>query len=226
MKLFSAIRPPSSGIRPPAPSGRRAFTIIETLVVIGITTIICAAAIVYSKVGQNQVAITVETSKIAELVLQARQLALATYSSGSGMNQACAYGIHFDFPDQTYSLFAYIAATTTATGDIRCPSLASTTQTMGLPLTSIGEYSPGTWEQPLTQGVKLVSPTDQGAAADILTDVMFYPPDPQTLITRDDKQNNGGTFLSPTLPSTIYLETTDGKSQAQISVSPEGQVSF
>jgi hypothetical protein len=110
-------------------------------------------------------------------------------------------------------------------GSPDCPSLASTTAyglaPSGLP-SPILEFSAGTWQIPVAQGVVLVSPTDPVTPhSDAVTDVLFFPPAPTILMSRDDT-----TFLSPAQTSYIYLRTTDGRNSAVISVSPAGQVNF
>jgi type II secretory pathway pseudopilin PulG len=194
---------------------RAAFTLVEMLVVIGITTLVSAAAIIYSNVGQNEVALTVETAKVAQLILQARELALNTYS---GTEKTCGYGVHFDFTAQTYSLFAYTPGTT------RCPSLGDVSSA-GLSASELmGQYAPSSWQVPVTQGVALVIP---GAAAcdNPMTDILFYPPAPATLIVLASNRN--GAFSSPSpAESSICLQTSDGKNAATITVNPEGQINF
>jgi prepilin-type N-terminal cleavage/methylation domain-containing protein len=205
-----------------ATSARRAgFTLLEMLVVIGITTLLSVVAIGYSKAGQNEVALTVETSKIAEVVLQAKELAINTYGVTQSGSKACAFGVHFDLTDtpQTYSLFAYSVPVGTP-----CPTLASTTDN-GLTYSVFQEYEPSSWNIPVAQGVVMQG---RDFAPDVLTDVLFYPPAPTTLMSRDDtgEDTPSADFMLPPATSNIYLSTTDGKNSSVISVSPEGQVTF
>lgn len=207
---------------------RAGFTLLEMLVVIGITTLLAAVAITYSKVGQDETALTVETSKIAEVILQAKELAINTYgATATGGYKACGFGVHFDFSDPsnpTYSLFAY-SVLNNGSSNLPCPSLASTTE-MGLvgPDGEGGvaipqEYQPDSWEVPLVQGVTMTN-----EPANTLTDVLFYPPVPTTLMTQDDAGGYVSQFMN--VPSYIYLSTTDGRNSSMIAVSPEGQVTF
>ncbi len=196
----------------------KGFTLIELLVVVLVTAILSGLAITYSKVGQNQVSLSIEASKISELILQAKQLAISTYSQNS---TTCAYGVHFDFTNQTYSLFAYDSATSTGVSNqIYCPTLASTTA-RGVDLSAMVKYGGGqTWQIRVPRGLILssVSPTN---ANNVLTDVLFFPPGPITIMSLDDT-----TFATSTPTSRVYLQTSDGKNNTSISVSPAGQVGY
>lgn len=189
---------------------RAAFTLVEMLVVIGITMLLSSIAIGYSKIGQNEVALTVETSKVAELILQAKELSINTYGLTESGAKACAFGVHFDVAAQTYSLFAYTSSAA------RCPSIASTTASTfsyADPGT-VQAYQPGSWNIPIAQGVQMDS-------ADF-SDVLFYPPVPITLIN----PNAGDQFAPAPVVSTIHLSTTDGRNSSVITINHEGQVSF
>lgn len=194
---------------------KKGFTLIEILVVIAVTALLSTLAIVYSHVGQNEVSLSVQAEKISELILQAKELSVATYSTTSGV---CAYGVHFNFTDQTYSLFAYNSETSTAGSALFCPSYAST-KDAGVILGDMQPYlGGGTWQIPIAPGVVIES---SSPANDVLTDVLFYPPDPDTLISLDDN-----TFTSATSTGNIYLETADGKNSMEISVTTAGQVGY
>jgi prepilin-type N-terminal cleavage/methylation domain-containing protein len=200
---------------------KKGFTLIEILVVLAITAMLSAIAIVYSRVGQNQISLSIESSKIAELILEAKELSIATYSENAA---TCAYGVHFDFTQQTYSLFAYNTSSTNGSGRPLCPSIASTTDpTYTSDLTqNIGEYESGSWQVHIAQGVLIESSTLP--ASDTLQDVLFYTPDPTTLVSLD-----GSTFVpvgSTPAESNIYLETVSGDDSVVISVNPEGQVNL
>ena len=101
---------------------RNGFTLIEMLVVIAVMALLSGLAIVYSHVGQNQVALSVESAKVAQLILEAKDLSVATYSD---KKNTCGYGVHFDYSTNRYSLFEYDLPS----GQSICPSLASTTAT-------------------------------------------------------------------------------------------------
>ena len=67
------------------------FTLIEMLIVIAISGMIASLAISYSGTERNQTALSVEKTKLAQFILQARALALATYTNQEGY--VCGYGV-------------------------------------------------------------------------------------------------------------------------------------
>jgi prepilin-type N-terminal cleavage/methylation domain-containing protein len=205
-------------------ANKKGFTLIEILIVAAITAVLSTLAIVYSHVGQNQIALSIEESKIAQLILEARELSIATYSEN---NTTCAYGVSFDFATSSYSLFEYDSATRTAPGTKpTCPSIASTSQ--AIDPNSIQKYQSGSWQVATEQGVVLVSSTDPVASATIQY-IMFYPPDPCTLVSTNGTDfqsicDPGGT--NPPQEANVYLRTTDGSLTRTITVNPAGQVSL
>jgi prepilin-type N-terminal cleavage/methylation domain-containing protein len=199
----------------------KGFTLIEMLIVLSITALLSGLAIVYTHVGQNQISLSIEESKIAQLILEAKELSIATYSTNSA---TCAYGVHFNLPSSTYSLFAYNeAASSSGFGRPICPSFASTTlagavDTNGI--TSAGdEYADGSWQVHTAQGVVL---DDYGAASDTIQDILFYPPDPFTAINLSGQE----TFQYPAPTAYVYLSTADGSLSRTITVNSAGQVSL
>src|SRR5206468_841965 len=87
------------------------FTILEILVVIGITLMISALAITYKSQSQRQVSLYVETQRVVELILRAKSLAVSTYKDPNTVSDptlvACGYGIDINYASNTYSLFSY-----------------------------------------------------------------------------------------------------------------------
>ena len=202
------------------------------LVVIGITSLFAALAIGYSHVGQNENALTVETAKVAEVMLQARQLALATYggsAASGGTQNACAFGVLFDYTAGTYSLFAYEPV---APGT-RCPSLANATA-MGFGRNDayIQPYAASSWQMPFSEGVGIVPPGNfpgvctnaQGANGGAISAIMFYPPNPSMLVRY--YTTAPGSLGAPQSASVVCLQTIDGKNATTITVNPEGQINF
>jgi prepilin-type N-terminal cleavage/methylation domain-containing protein len=202
---------------------KKGFTLIEILIVAAITAVLSGLAIVYSHVGQNQISLSIEESKVAQMILEAKELSIATYSQNSA---TCAYGVEFNLPGSTYSLFEYNSATSTVPGTKPvCPSIASTSQEIDQSV--IQPYESGSWQIHTAPGVVLVDPADP-VASDTIQDILFYPPDPCTLISLD-----GSSFKSscdpsdnPPAESYVYLSTSDGTISREITVNPAGQVNL
>ncbi len=182
------------------------FTVPELLVVIALSAFLSAIAISYTNTGQRQVSLSIEAAKISQLMLQAKELSIATYSKGS----ICAYGVSFDFLRQQYSLFAY-----TPPGAPPCPPASSIA---GFNASSAIQYSPESFAVPIARGVQIRSTAPNN---DVLAAVLFYPPTPTIFISRD-----GATFMSPAQTSRVYLTTTDNSASTTISVNPAGQIGF
>ncbi len=210
---------------------KKGFTLIEILIVLAITAVLSSLAIVYTHVGQNQISLSIEESKIAQLILEAKQLSIATYGSN---NATCAYGVAFNYANSaassTYSLFAYNAAVTSSPqydGRPICPSLASTS--VAIVLTARQPYESGSWQVHTAPGVALVNGTSP--ASDTIYDILFYPPDPCTLISTDGTSftsdcDNIFPYNSPPPAAYVYLSTIDGSMSRTITVNPAGQVSL
>jgi prepilin-type N-terminal cleavage/methylation domain-containing protein len=209
---------------------KKGFTLIEILIVLAITALLSGLAIVYTHVGQNQISLSIEESKVAQLILEAKELSIATYGTNS---DTCAYGVAFDYANpaasSTYSLFAYNAAATSSLygGRPICPSIASTSA--AIDTNAIQQYQSGSWRVHTTQGVKLVN---DGAASDTVQYVLFYPPDPCMLVSLAGQTtfqsicNNAFPYNTPPSASYIYLSTVDGSMARTVTINPVGQVSL
>jgi len=207
---------------------KKGFTLIEILIVLAITSVLSGLAIVYSHVGQNQISLSIEESKIAQLILRAKELSIATYTANDA---TCAYGVQFNLANSSYSLFAYDSATSSGSGiKATCPSVARTSA--AIDAGAIGIYEQGSWQLHTAAGVSLIDPANLAAseASDTIQDILFYPPDPCTLISLDgatfQSVCNFGTNSNPPSEAYIYLTTTDGSMQRTITVNPAGQVSL
>lgn len=196
----------------------KGFTLVELLVVLAISAMLSAIAITYTGMERNQIALSVETAKVAGLVLQAKSLSITTYAESSS---TCAYGVSFNISADTYSIFAFDPDPSKYGGSVPpCPDEASVAGT-GIAPAEMVQYSPDTWNVSLANGVHLQS----GGNGDDLAVVLFYPPEPVTLISRD-----GTHFLdpqtTPDMTSAAYFVTGDGSSNAAVSVNAAGQISF
>ena len=177
---------------------RKGFTLIEILVVIGITMMLASLTLTYSKVGERQVALYVETQHIANFIFRAKSLSLATYI-GSTPNR-CGYGVEINYALKKYILFAYQEPNPPA-----CASLSSIPAAFRVAIESF------------SMDPKIVL---KNSSSDSLREVLFVPPDPKVLLSTDD----GSTLTDQ--PTTIYLETIDGGAKRTITVSASGRVDF
>ncbi len=87
-------------------ASRAGFTLIEMLIVVGITALLAGMVLTYTSASRDQVALYVEQAKIAGTISRAKSLALATYASSS---PPCGYGVDFNYAGapQSYSVFSY-----------------------------------------------------------------------------------------------------------------------
>ncbi len=210
-------------------NNKKGFTLIEILVVLAITAVLSSLAIVYTHVGQNQISLSIEESKVAQLILEAKELSLATYSDNSA---TCAYGVAFNYAStaasSTYSLFAYNAATTNLPGyggRQICPSLASTS--IAFDTSTFQKYQSGSWQVHTARGVVLDD--SGGSASDTIQYILFFPPNPCTLISFDGNifHSDCSSITSPPPSGAhVYLKTADGSMSRTITVNPAGQVSL
>ena len=206
-------------------NNKRGFTLIEILIVLAVTAVLSSFAIIYTHVGQNQISLSIEESKIAQFILEAKELSVATYSSNS---PTCAYGVAFNYASSTYSLFEYNAAVVSPEygGRQICPSLTSTS--VAFDTGAVQQYQSGSWQVHTAQGVVLDG--SGGAASDTIQYILFYPPDPCTMINLVQQT----TFLSdcssiagsPPSAADVRLSTVDKSMSRTITVNPAGQVNL
>jgi prepilin-type N-terminal cleavage/methylation domain-containing protein len=143
---------------------RRAYTLIELIVVIAITGLISGIMLVYGGVGREQINLSLEAVKIAQMISRAKALAVATYTDPSS---PCGFGVHFDYSARKYSLRSY----RTSPG---CESV------LGIASSAVlNEFDLGTglaWQR----------------GGDSIEDVVFIPPDPKVYLFSNGTLLPGG----------------------------------
>lgn len=140
-----------SGLR----SAKHGFTMIELLVIIFVVTILAATVIIYGRVGELQLALFREHSKLIGVLYQAKAFSVETFASSS---IPCGYGVHFEVPG-TYIIFRD-NATPCSTSDNR--------------------YTPaGTDEVIQTNRF----PSAISFSSLPISDILFQPPDPTVIFS-------------------------------------------
>lgn len=176
---------------------KRGFTLIELLVTISITALLAAYMVLYGSQSRQQVALSVEVAKLAQIVSRAKSLSISTFNNP---NTPCGYGVEVDYSGQKYSLMSYqISPSCRAVYSGGLLQISSTSV--------VSTYS-------LAPEVRLTN-----ASSDAMTDVIFVPPDPKTI-------TNLSGNLSTQNPGSFYLRTADGVITKRISVNTAGQISF
>jgi len=182
----------------------KAFTLIELVTVIAITTILSGFFLAYSSSSRDQVAISTETAKVAQTIARAKSLALSTYNRTP---QPCGYGVSFDYDAQTYSVFGYVD---TANG---CRTINAT----GITDTWGGD-----------PGKVRVDPVGETAAKTLLLDkdaagavygVLFVAPDPKVYLIQ-----SGGSILAGN--GLVHIQSKSGSFSNNVTISAGGQIDF
>lgn len=185
---------------------RDSFTLIETLVVVAITSLLAGMVLTYSSTGRSQIALYVESAKLAQVALRAKSLAVSTYNNP---DTPCAYGMHIDYVNRSYALFSYNPA--------KCSDING-------PFDSTPADSGGPYRE--LESFKLQNEINFGDApgASLMEDVLFVPPDPTTYIWLQ-----GYTGARPSTDVTgqaIIKAVQNPATTLKISISPAGQISF
>lgn len=180
---------------------RRGLTILELLVVMGITAMLSALVISYGFVGREQTALSIETVKIAQVIARAKSLSVSTLIPESGGGEVCGYGVRFDAAAGRYVLVGFRP-------DPNCSMLGEPADTFEVERFSLSIL--------LEVGNSVgVIPNDQ------ISSIYFLPPDPVVY----SSQWAPGSFAGHQ-GGKIYLKTKSGGSAKEISVNGSGQISF
>lgn len=71
----------------------KGFTLIETLVVLGILTLMTSMLVLYNRTGERQIVLLREKARLISTIFRAKSLALNTLIEDE---PACGYGVHAD----------------------------------------------------------------------------------------------------------------------------------
>ena len=84
----------------------KGFTLIEMIVVIGISMILTAVLVVYSRSGERQIVLYTDQSRVVGILNRVKSLTLQTYKTEKN---TCAFGVHFEAPHK-FIIFQDISA--------------------------------------------------------------------------------------------------------------------
>ncbi|MBM3256979.1 MAG: hypothetical protein FJY98_01465 [Candidatus Liptonbacteria bacterium] len=179
------------------------FSLIEIIVVIGVTLVLSGFAVHYSNVSRHTTVLSIERARIGQLILRAKSLTLATKRGAEG--RPCGYGVWVDY-NRSLHLFSY----SPDSGE-SCKDIAKKKPEPKIPnWEEVEEYE-------LAKEVRFVLPPPSSK----LDMVMFLAPEPATLIWKD-----GRTGQAELETGFIRIEAAAGDMQATIFVTPRGEVSF
>ncbi len=188
------------------------FTLVELIVVIGITVFMASILISYSHRSGEQIILNTEKAKIAQTILRVKSLALAGFTQPASAPAPCAYVFSIDYSAVTFSISEYSPS-------YGCDNIFNAQNSIDDIATNPSRFKSISTDQ-LNPEVKFPS----SLPADHLTYLVFVPPEPKAIVFEDSRNM----YLNPDpSPKVIYLETLDGSLKTSISVNPStGQLTF
>ncbi len=178
------------------------FTLLEILVVVGITVVLTSMIAGYSREGGRQLALAATETKMLNLLSRAKFLSVETFFGGgrSGDQRICAYGVRVDTSGQEMFIFQDLSSTPGCLPDNPLGNNDGTYSGIGERL--VGELN----EVKLTNTILAFGETD-------LSEVIFIPPDPRTKINNSNISE-----------ASIRVKIKEGSSQFVITVNNAGQI--
>ena len=165
----------------------RGFTVLEMLVVISIIVLLSSLLILYSRTGENQVILFRDQSRLITALNRAKSLSIQLFNTPE---PPCAFGVHFS--QNSFLIFRDLA-----------PDCQNVSHTYNDPGELFENYQ-------LSSKIRFKQLDPQLT----LTDIVFIPPDPKTLIDNDQNKTD----------ATIILETLDGNASVKVKVNNAGQI--
>jgi prepilin-type N-terminal cleavage/methylation domain-containing protein len=163
----------------------KGFTLIEMLVVISVMTLLSSLLILYSRSGENQIILFRDQAKLITALNRAKSLSVQMFNAPE---LPCAFGVYFSQAENRFLIFRDLA--------LNCRDADHV-------------Y---TGSEELFESYQLSSKIKFGELT--LTNIVFIPPDPKTLIDNDPNKNEAA----------ITLETLDGNASLKVRVNNAGQI--
>lgn len=178
---------------------RRGFTLIEVVIVVGISVLLTSVVLTYSSSGRDQVYLGIQKAQVAQIISKAKSLTVSTYNQP---DVPCGYGVWFDYENANpkYEIFRYKISPCPSFGDLKNSGIVH----------GVGYEVQSKYTLPPNLKFKIGTP-------DQIDTIFFMPPDPKTLMW-----NNGGSEDS----GGIYLETRNESASAKVEVNSGGQITF
>ncbi|MBI5153299.1 MAG: prepilin-type N-terminal cleavage/methylation domain-containing protein [Parcubacteria group bacterium] len=176
----------------------KGFTLIELLIVMGITLMLGASALGYSRSGEETLNLQISVQKVLSDMNQITSYALSS-PARRGFSPAqyyCGFGIHLTPGSESYEVF----------GDIRPASGCSQ---------SDRRYVPGTDDRLYLSMLKHAVVEDTG-----VSDILFIPPDPIMYVTRN------GLTATTTTGVEIRIRGRGNQPTSSVCVNPIGQATI
>ena len=85
-------------------SRKRGFTLIEIIVVVAIVTFLSGYLLVYTGRSRSQITLSIEQSKLIQIIARSKALAISTYSNPRA---PCGYGVRMRYGENAYALYRY-----------------------------------------------------------------------------------------------------------------------
>ena len=146
----------------------RGFTLMELLVVMGITMMLSASAIGYSRGGEDVLNVQISAQKILSDVNQVVSYSLSSPGRRSDPNKRyCGFGMHLTSGSRTYDIFGDVPSGSS------CKNSNDITKDKRFDASDEKLYVPApTLKHSVIDSVKLIP------SGTVINDIVFVPPDP------------------------------------------------
>lgn len=185
----------------------KGFTIVELLVVIGIAVFMTTGLLVYNKTMERNLILVKEQMKVISALQKVKSLSIDTFVATSTLNYdpPCGWGVHFDGNLNEMIIFEEYPNIDQA-GD--CGRYRNNKYIPYDTADANGQLS----KDILFKKINL-DPRIKFSSLE-LSDIVFYPPNPDTIIDDDLTKSS----------ALIKIQTMDGLSERVVKVTDSGQI--